>query len=244
MRSLRSRLVVGVMGGIVLLLVLFSLAVYALVRRSLVAEFDASLAATARILIASVEQEDDEIDFKDLQQLPEFEAGKHPAYFQLYLDGGGVLGRSPSLGNDSLPDFSGTVASPAVRRLTLPGGKPGRAVGIKFVPAEEPDKAARHKDKPHRPEVVLVVARNTINLLSNLRVLRWVLAGAGAAVLIMAMLVSAGVVRRGLRPLTALAERIVSIKEDKLDDRVSVDQMPSEIAPVAEKLNDFLARLE
>jgi two-component system heavy metal sensor histidine kinase CusS len=56
-------------------------------------------------------------------------------------------------------------------------------------------------------------------------------------------MVAAVVVRRGLRPLDALAARIASIGPSEPADQVSTDRMPSELAPVVERLNALLQRL-
>ena len=243
MRSLRYRLLVGVTAGTALLLVLFSVGVYAMMRRALVGEFDTSLVATARTLAAAVELDKGEIEIElDLRTLPEFQLHDNADYFQLSRSEGDIVLRSPSLAKAEMPRFFGTLEKPEIRRTVLPNGRPGRAVGIRFAPRD--DGAGGQGNDAAGTEVVLVVARSSLGLAAELRLLRWVLVGSGAAVMLLSLLVAALVVRRGLRPLGELAARIASMRPEHLKDRVPAAPMPSEMVPVAEKLNDFLVRLE
>jgi two-component system sensor histidine kinase QseC len=51
-------------------------------------------------------------------------------------------------------------------------------------------------------------------------------------------------VRRGLRPLSTLAERAETIDASSLQLRFPTESIPSELLPIAERLNDLIARLE
>ena len=246
MRSFRWRLVAGMLGGLALLLGLFGFGVYEMIHRALAGEFDASLAGAARTLAATVEADDDEIEIEfDADQLPEFVAGEQPGYFQFWLEGPSVLRRSPSLGKADLPRFWGTIDQPAFREMTLPNGRTGRAVGIRFAPADEDEREQeKHRAPPGPRPVTLVVARDTVALEARLASLRWLLMGAGAGAMAAAMGVSLLVARGVLRPLNSLAGRIADIKTDDLSCRIGTGGMPTEIEPVARKLDDLLARLE
>ncbi|MHC4982979.1 MAG: sensor histidine kinase [Planctomycetota bacterium] len=244
-RSLQSRLLIGMTCGIALLLIVFGVGVYGVIRKQLVAEFDASLVRSARALAASVEQDEDGIEIEiDVRQLSDFKRAERPAYFQFRLKGGGNLKRSPSLARGDLPELSGTAGQAEITPVVLPDGRPGRAVGITFVPlGDGPENPSPHANNGGRAEVNLVVARDTLELAARLRFLGWVLGGGGAAVMTLALLVAGLVVRRGLRPLGHLAAQIAAMKEDRLQRRIGVDRLPKEMIPVGEKLNDLLARL-
>ena len=72
--------------------------------------------------------------------MPEFAPGKDPDYFQLWLDDGTVLARSPSLGARDLPRASRDPRRPAAPRfadLALPDGRPGRRVEVSYRPQVE-----------------------------------------------------------------------------------------------------------
>lgn len=246
MRSLRSRLLVGMLGGIALLLVLFGFGVYEAIRRALMGEFDSALAATARSLAAAVEHDEGEIEIEfDVRKLPEFDRTERPAYFQFWRTDGTVLRRSPSLGQADLPRSASSTGSPVARALMLPNGRSGRAAEIRFTPRDdEADKGTESATRAAAGEVILVVGRDTLALEAKLGSLRWLLLLGGAATMTVALLVSLLVARRGLRPLDSLAVRIAGIRTEDLAYRIPTGRMPAEIIPVGEKLNDLLARLE
>ena len=81
--SLRTRLILAIIAGMVLLLTIFSLTVYMLIRRALVNQFDEALLSTARILAASVEIDVNTIDLEDVQNMPEFNEPQHQTYYQI-----------------------------------------------------------------------------------------------------------------------------------------------------------------
>jgi signal transduction histidine kinase len=74
--------------------------------------------------------------------------------------------------------------------------------------------------------------------------MRWLL----ASVLVAASLVSAGtmmaVVRRGLKPVNTLADRIARIDDGDLSQRIDLSAPVGELVPVVDRLNEMLARLE
>ena len=94
MRSVQGRVLAGMVSGTALLLVVFGLGIYAVIRTALIDEFDASLISAVRLLEASAEQEDERIELGlDLEDLPEFK-GKGGAHSMSY--GVRTAGRLPS----------------------------------------------------------------------------------------------------------------------------------------------------
>jgi len=245
MRSLRSRLLTWTIGGMALLVALFAVGVYAAAHRALVGGFEESLAGTARALAASVKQDEKKIEVEfDEREMPEFRRADRPGYFQLWDPGGAVLKRSASLAAADLPRLEGTLGATAFHNLALPDGRPGRAVVIVFLPrVEEEDEDGQRKAPPAPQPVTLIVARETAGLDAELAAIRWLMAGAAGATLLLTLVVAALVVRQGLRPLEALAARIAAVREENLDAAIPVEGMPRELAPVGERLNDLLRRL-
>jgi len=243
MRSLRARLLVGVISGMALLLVVFSIIIYAVIRRALVNQFDASLAATARILAASVEYEDEKIELElDFQKMPEFQRAERPAYYQLWRDDGTVAARSPSLGTDALLGPEGSLGAAVFQALQTRSGHPGRAVALKFRPKIEGRDA--NQQPANQQLLTLVVARDASGLHSNLQFLGWLLLIASVGTITLSFLVAALVVRQGLSPLNSLAANIAAITEDNLTARISTEPIPTEMVPIEDQLNDLLSRLE
>ncbi len=244
-RSLRTRLLVGIIGGMTLLLIIFSIIIHTVISRALLRQFDTSLVSTAQMLAASVEQDDGkiEMEFED-QQMPEFQSNKHAIYYQLWSLDGIIIAKSPSLDTDVLPLFGGSLGEPVIQPLELKNGQPGRAVGLKFRPriADSDDKDYRQRKKGQA--LTLVVAKDAGDLQYQLRFLSSLLLIASVATITLSFLVAALVVRQGLRPLNSIAVEIAAIREDNLTARIGAEHVPTEIAPIKNRLNELLSRLE
>jgi len=257
-RSLRSRLLLGMVAGMTLLLILFSGIMYFVIRDALKKQFDASLAASARLLAAGVEmdlaKENEEpkelqdqknavdIEF-DLQMMPEFQRKKRPSYFQIWRQDNSVVARSPSVGQTDLLRFEGAPDKPFFLSVRLPNERPGRAVSLRFTPRiEENRKWIPSSSNDYM--LTLVVARDASEMLAELRFVRWLLLYASLGVIVISCLVSAWIVRRSLGPLNSLGAAIAAIPEDELSRRIEIKHLPAEIMPIKEKLNNLLARME
>ncbi len=129
-RSLRSRLLLGMIAGMTVLLVLFSLIIYFVIRDALEEQFNQSLATSVRLLASGVEleipesdtepggqqDENNEVDIEfDVQMMPEFQREKHPSYFQIWRQDGTAVARSPSLGQSDLSRIEGIPGQPVFR---------------------------------------------------------------------------------------------------------------------------------
>ena len=108
--SLRTRLLAGIIGGMILLLTIFSLLIYVVIRSALVKQFDSSLASVTQVLAASVELDGNEIELEfEVQQMPEFLNEEHPTHYQLWDANGTVIAKSPLLGLDNLTNLQGSI---------------------------------------------------------------------------------------------------------------------------------------
>jgi len=255
MRSLRFQLLAGMVGGMTVLLLAFSGALYAVIRRSLYEQFDAYLLAAGHLVSASLdyrhEQGDesgpgrDKIDLElDADMLPEFARSKHPAYFEVWGPGGEVVARSPSLGRKDLMTFSQAQQEPRFRRVRMQDDQSCRALVLRFTPQELRSGPAEAGERSAEQTLTLAVARDTEHLEDNLGFLAWLLACASAGAITLSCVVGTLVVRRGLRPVRSLAGEIAAIHEDNLTARLAAETLPREIAPIARRLNELLQRLE
>jgi two-component system sensor histidine kinase QseC len=237
--SLRTRLVIGVVAATVLVLAASSIAIYALMRASLFAQFDAALGRTASALAALVEQDGTEIEaeFQEADP-PEFRRGDRPEYLQCWRENGEVLYRSPSLGRARLDRKVGPLDRPVCRSLTLPDGRRGRVVHLTFLPRREGWFLGK------RERITLSFARDTEDVDGTLTHLRLLLvAVCGVAAVVSAALLT-WVVRAGLRPVARLASDIGGVGVDDLAAKLDAGDAPKELLPVVARLNDLLARLE
>jgi len=241
MCSLRTRLIIGIIGGMLLLLTFFSLIVYSVIRRALINQFDESLASTARMLAASVEIDDDEVELGfEAQQMPEFQNRGRPAHYQLWHLDGTVAAKSPLLDSGNLPRLSGSLKKPAFKTVKVSGSRVERVAGFSFIPRPPDGDRRPTEEQP----LTLAVAQDSTAILSQLKFLRWVLFFTSAAVTLLSVLVAAMTVRQGLRPLTAIAGEIAAITENNLTTRIGTEDVPAELLPIKDRLNDLLSRLE
>jgi two-component system heavy metal sensor histidine kinase CusS len=241
MKSLRVQLLVGTALGMTAVLIVSGAVLYALISGTLRSEFDASLGARARSLMALAEQDEEGMEFELTEvSLPEFEPSERAEYYQLWLSDGTAFARSPSLLNGALDQFGGTSDSPAFRTVRLPDGRPGRLVGVTFVPRQE------HEDSRANPAmtVTLVLGRDIVGLRATLARVRGILIGVCLVAVALSAGVLAWVVRWRLQPVDRLSQQIAEVREDDLSARVSVAGIPNELSPVVDHLNDLLARLD
>lgn len=231
MNSIRRHLLTSLLVGLALVLSTAGVALFLRTRVVLTREFDQAERAEAALLVAQTEDDGEKVHL-DLTGLvlPEYD---HDEYYQLRLGDGQTIARSPSLGFSDLPPRAGD--------LLLPNGRPGRAVIVTFVPmrAEESQPV-----NPHPPTVTMVVARDRAALD---RTLDGIVAGlllVGALVLVATALIVTTAVRRGLAPLDAVGQQAAMIDASSLQTRFTTAAMPVELRPIAERLNDLLARLD
>jgi two-component system sensor histidine kinase QseC len=231
---------VGTALGTTAVLLVSGVALYVVISRALWTQFDDALAARARSLTALAEQEDGILEFELTEMsLPEFEPSPRAEVYQVWGPDGTVFARSPSLGAQSLPRFGGGWDTPEFRG-EFPGDRPGRLMGLVFVPRQEDEDG--EADEPMA--VTLVLGRDTLAVHATLARLRgWLVSVCLGAVVVSAG-VLAWVVRRGLRPVHSLARRIDEVDEDGLGTRIESTSMPAELEPIIDRLNDLLTRLD
>ncbi|MCY2925191.1 MAG: sensor histidine kinase N-terminal domain-containing protein, partial [Planctomycetota bacterium] len=229
-RSLRSRLVRSVLAAVALLLATFGLAVYLLFWWSLTKESETGLAATAQALAryAQVSRGQVTID-AEIEDFRQFAATSRRGFYQFWDAEGKSLYRSPSLRGRDMPRYACLPnGKPAFYTATLPTGRPGRALAQQFQP--RPDDRGSGGSSP----LTLVVANDTHELDERMIRLALLLGGAGAATMLTATLVAAWAVKRGLLPVGAVTAGIEAVHADGLHQRVPTEDIPTELAPVAE----------
>jgi signal transduction histidine kinase len=248
MRSLRSRLLAGTIVGMILLLSIFSLIVYIVIRNSLVKQFDRSLVSITQMLAASVELDGDEIELEfEVQQMSEFHNAEHPTYYQLWTEDGEVVARSPLLRTDDLFHPETPLGKPVSYMEPIKfkrNGKPLRAFALIFRARNSDSDEESTPPQTSVPLLSLTVARDCSDVLDQLQFLRWLLLIASAVVILLSLLIAAIIVQKGLTPLNAIAAEIATITEDNLTKRITTGHVPEEIVPIKNRLNELMSRLE
>jgi signal transduction histidine kinase len=220
MTTMRGRLTVALVAIVAGVLVALAVALYLGVRDAAWQQHDAGLVARARALAAIGEREGGDYEL-DLPAMP-------GAFAEVWRPDGTVLARSPGLAGE-LPRRLGGF------ELTLPDGRAGRAVGLRFAP----------RDELGRPptELALVLAEGTEEVEAAGRTVRTRFLGFGAIALALVGGLTAWSLARGLRPLRALATALQRIDDRNLAVRLPVEGQPAELAIPVRTLNDLLARL-
>jgi len=226
------------------------------VHRRLVQDFDRMLAAEAEMLVRNTERKGRIIiwDLPDVYSMGSRE-NSDPAYCQLFLEDGTIVGISQTLGIDNLPQIE--ERSDAVWDARLPNGRRGRLMQKTFQPQseelqmqespEDPDEQTFEipgTTNPADVRLVLVVARSRESLDALLRSLY--VAGIAVAVTLacaLALLVRRAITR-GMHPLDEMNARIATITPDSLATRLNVSAPPVELAVIQTTLNHLLDRVE
>jgi two-component system sensor histidine kinase QseC len=241
-KSLRAQLTLRLLCGGALLLGAAGVALDWEMRRALTAHFDAALAATVHSLTLFVEQK---IDGAKLERegatLPQFAEADSSDVYLLRTSDGREVKRSPSLGDATLPLRAGPPKRPVFFDAALPDGRVLRCEGLRFLP--KMTRKVRERNAPG-VEVVFIVGRDRAPLDRTLARLRGALLVVGAGALAgLAVLVRFGV-RGGLSPLDRLGEAVAGVDATSLATRFPAESLPTELRPIATRLNELLARLE
>src|ERR1041384_7643588 len=221
MTSIRGKLTLWLLAGILSLSAVLGTALYLQVRSTLVRNFDAALLDKTRALASLVRyRKGDRLDFEfSWDMVPEFLPSKRPEYFQLRSGKGVSLLRSRSLGEGELPGLEAAEALPGICGLQLPDGSEGRAAAFRFTPRfeeeEEEEESGENAVKAEVPRatgsMTLVVARDRTEVDKTLRVLLSSMLLTAGVLCVGLVLVVAFIVGRGLRPLGQVAGRAASI---------------------------------
>ncbi len=263
MRSLRIRLLLGTGAVVAFGLTLSSVIVYSFAASRLYRECDNALLGKAQVLAALTEYTEDGLEFDFVpSDFAEYSDDAQPQYFQLWRGPTTILGRSPSLREEDLTRIASTPASLSQGRfdaVVLPDGRTGRQVTWAFAPkteievtADELSPRAEAAENSYVPstehagqeDVTVSVAMATTDIERSLVWLGGLLTCvSGGSVL--ACLAGLGlVVRSVLAPLNRISSQIARINERTLDARLDLATVPDEIAPLVERLNMLIARLE
>ena len=242
MKSIKRTLAAGLLLGFGLLLGGGGLLIYFLTRNALTHRFDAKLRVEALTIITFTRQERDRVSVRFTDRyIREFDADVATEFFQVWYPNGKSIERSDSLKRDDLPQRFGTLDQPEYWNLTLPNGRPGRGIGLRFVP--QPDRKDREAYQPDL-QVGLVVAGDRRDLDQALVALRHALLGVGVAGAAATFLIVTLTLAQGLAPLQRVADQAAQINALSLRSRFPTGGLPVELMPICNRLNELLARLE
>lgn len=225
--SLRTRLMVGTIVAVAVTFVAVGVVATRFTRASMQAEFDDALLAKVQQLAVQVEQDDgdttSEIDPKSL--------GANEG-FEVWVDGK-VLAKSPALGTADLVP----AADRAMTTAMLPSGVGAKQITLRGLPRPERDEHGA------LPSITVVLARSTIELDAAMHQMTKVLIGVGLVGIALCVVLMLIIIQTALSPLRALASTIAAVRADQLTARVETATTAAELVPIAQRLDELLARL-
>ena len=252
MKSIQGHLTRWLVTTIALLAAICGVALYFYVKDELTEEFDRAAMVKARMVGSWCSQDENgrvEFDAGDEMEMAEFRprVRHHPSYFEIWEDEGTRIGkvvaRSPTLLDRDLPCSGIRVG---FQDLGATYGVPLRAVKFYFTPEIQVDEDEKGPTtRRYGPtQLVIVLATDRQELDKTLNTLGTSLAAAGCALLVAAICAVTLTVRRGLRPLRQLGVEADVIDAGSLNHRFSRNDLPKELAPIAQHLNSLLQRLD
>ena len=176
-----------------------------------------------------------------------------PLLYQAWIfETGDLVSVSATLAEPSLPFIEDLALEPRLLDLEDAQGQALRAVGYRFrvtraragATAGDARRGAARGEVPRRPFVDLLVARSPAELERTLLAYRGGVAIGGLLIAGVAAAVVFLVLGRGLRPLQRLSREAAAIDVESLGARFDEAGLPSELAPIASRLNELLTRLE
>jgi signal transduction histidine kinase len=255
-RSIRRQLTVTIVAGTLILLFVAGSILLGVIHRRLVRDFDRILDAEAAMLIRNAERKAG-ILFWDVPDT--YSAGSRgtaePAYCQLFLKDGTVVGLSQTLGTDDLPRLDARGSAEWDARL--PDGRRGRLVQRRFYPKvgeldmqvlpDDPQEQSFEIPSgmdPASVELVLVVARSREPLDSLLGSLYLAVAGVAVTLALALAWLVRRAITRALLPIEDINAQISAIAPDSLDKRLHISAPPVELAAIEATVNRLLNRVE
>ena len=246
MRSLRARLLWGMISVQVVVLSLAGFFLLTFIRRVLYAEFDAALLREAEALSALVEEHDGRLMTEFAEHDVSLLTGHQPIY-QLRDSGGIVVETSSGWLDDRHSEMAHGFPRPGANRaefrfVHLTPATPGRSVTLAFVPHRDDEPAQQNAGSPER--AYLTLGQQTTSLDRSLGLIQIALAAIFGAAVLGSAAVTLPLIRLGLRPLNQTSRQIEAIESESLGVRLSVAEAPTEIRSVIRRINDLLERLE
>jgi signal transduction histidine kinase len=246
--SIRSRLAWGLIASMAPLFVASGVALHASAKHDLERRERDALLVKGAAVAAAVGFEDGSIVVQDPTRTSSgFARANHPDYFAVLDADGRVLTASPSTtGSGWEPRLDALVETGSVH-VELPHDRPGMATVITLRAGTDLEEEAR-EDPRVREQLEdglrIVIADDVRGMQEEIeRLDRGIVAIFGVAVLI-ACLVVGYLLRRHLAPLDRMAVQAQSIDGAHLDRRFESGPVPRELAPIRDRLNDLLTRLE
>ncbi|MHC4944344.1 MAG: ATP-binding protein [Planctomycetota bacterium] len=258
MKSIRQKLILLLITGLAVLFAAASAVLYLYARNAFINQFDEALEAKLTSFAGMSELENKfgslvlELGCIDFP-LPEFQPSPEAEYYQVWRADGPVMARSPSLNGEDLPRLEPGENKLVIQDIPLPDGRKGRAAAIRFTPSPEAEDEHEHDDEEESMDhdtglsnlsLHMVMARSREGLDATLATLLVGYIITGLLLIIGVTLIVRASVGKGMRPLERIAQETAAIESNDLSHRFPLSELPAELVPISERLNELLERLE
>jgi two-component system, OmpR family, heavy metal sensor histidine kinase CusS len=242
-RSLKYRLLLAFLVGMVLIQAGASYLAYRLMERHTWEEFDRTLADKIEFLRTTF--------FFDDQGRPKWRMGEadwdryldkeDPDYFQFQFPDGRYIRRSKNLDGKPLPAVGQMAEIPEFTNVQLPHGSAGRAAGML---AKVKHYLTADFKGDSEPELVhIVIARSVLTVEKTLSEVRWRLLAASALGTLALMGAAFFIIRQNVKSAGELAEQIAQMPLDDAGRRFALPKAPEELDKVVGRLNALMDRV-
>ena len=229
--SLRGRLALSLVAGLVAVLGIVFFALHMLIRHEFYSHLDQELLSRLRAVAVYVADHPGRESVAEF--MPQFRTREHEDFFQVWDDEGESLARSDSSAGKDLPPLKSTIGRSIYYDLTLPDGHKGRAIAESIVLRAEDPRRVLH--------VVMAQEIEAIETIENR--IHFILFGAAVVTILSALVIARYSVVSGLRPVDELAQSLEKVDLDDSHASLDTGPLPRELRPVASRFSELLNRL-
>ena len=212
-------------------------------------EFDKAMVNKSNLLTTLVSEDAEEVDFDFADEfMPEFSGEIDPEYFQLWHNNE-TFERSKTLDLfeiNTLPKIKVALHKSKIMNVTLPDGRSGRMITIKFMPQVDSDIreefgiSVEEFSKTQTPmELTYAISNESLN--QTLWFLDLIFIISSTLAVLAVRFIVYNVVEKGLKPLDKLNLEIKSMNLMSNVDPISTENLPNELLPIAVGINHFLS---
>ncbi len=240
MNTIRKRLSFNLLLAIGAITLATGIIVYFWSKSSLENLFNTRLLSNADTLINLTEVDKSRIEFEYENEIMHNYRTNGSEFFEIYQTNEKIIAHSPSLGNLHLPFILPDSNEPIYNNLKLPDGRIIKTATIRYSPRYEDSNRKNNENL----EAVLVIGSDRKQLDNSLAAIKLVVIGCGALLFIAIPILVNFIIKRELKPLQQLADQTSKINVNTLNLRITANNLPDELLPIATRLNESLARLE
>ena len=237
MKSIRSRLIALLTLHLAVAVILAGVIFWFWARHSILSQFDGNLMARAELVQSTVEEDDGHLEIEfNLTKLAGFKDGAAPVHFQIRSREGKALISSADFASLGIPGGLWEASGlPVFQSFHGAGDIPFRSLLVTFDAADDPN--------GDFAGLKLLIIRDSREAQASLPWLALAVSVAAAGSLGLLIFFLRRTLKRGFQPLEAFAARTGEIDVSLLPQSIALEEAPSELRPMVEKLNELLDRV-